>query len=57
MGRNKEQTHFKPALFEAADGKILAIDMFRGPYPGAFSNLDFNSPEYLLKKKNIKQID
>ncbi|WP_312095709.1 hypothetical protein [Niallia sp.] len=41
----KEQTakEINP-FFEAPDQKILAIDMFRGPYTGFLSDFDLNNP-------------
>ncbi|HEO8420116.1 hypothetical protein [Niallia sp. FSL W8-0635] len=40
-----EQTSkkFNP-FFEAPDQKILAVDMFRGPYTGFLSDFDLNNP-------------
>ncbi|MBM7704801.1 hypothetical protein [Metabacillus iocasae] len=30
--------------FEAPDNKILAVDMFRGPYTGIYSDFDLSNP-------------
>lgn len=31
-------------FFEAPDQKMLAVDMFRGPYTGFLSDFDLNNP-------------
>ena len=31
-------------VFDAPDKKILATDLFRGPYTGLFSDFDINNP-------------
>ncbi|WP_071393746.1 hypothetical protein [Bacillus tuaregi] len=47
--KNKEE---KVPFFEAPDNKILAFDMFRGPSPGFFSDLDLNNPGGKRKDKD-----
>lgn len=40
-----EEYQEKAPLFDAADGKILAVgDMFRGPYTGITSDIALNNP-------------
>ncbi|MFS0864426.1 hypothetical protein [Fredinandcohnia sp. 179-A 10B2 NHS] len=46
MKRKSEDIDYKgdAPLFEAPDDKILAFDMFRGPSPGIFSDVDLDNP-------------
>ncbi|WP_110114236.1 hypothetical protein [Bacillus sp. CGMCC 1.16541] len=41
--------------FEAPDNKILAIDMFRGPYTGIYSDFDLSNPGTKLKVDDYKK--
>ncbi|KAA9012660.1 hypothetical protein [Niallia endozanthoxylica] len=44
----------KVPFFDAPDGKILAFDMFRGPSPGFFSDMDLNNPgEKIIDKEEL----
>ena len=43
QGKRLQKQGEKEPLFEAPDGKILAVgDMFRGPYTGVSSVIDLN---------------
>ncbi|EOR23739.1 hypothetical protein KGR20_16030 [Cytobacillus oceanisediminis] len=41
-------------FFEAPDQKILAIDLFRGPYTGFLSDFDLNNPGNKLLTSEAK---
>ena len=48
----------KVPIFGPPDGKILAIgDMFNGPSPGIFSDIDLNNPGKKLEEKDIKILE
>ncbi|WP_313799390.1 hypothetical protein [Cytobacillus sp.] len=49
------KNEIKTPLFEAPDGKILAVgDLFRGPSTGITSNIDLNNPGKRLEERDVK---
>lgn len=57
--REEEYLHEKGVrevspFFEAPDKKILAVDMFRGPDTGIFSDMDLSNPGQKLTTERDK---
>lgn len=49
------KNEIKTPLFEAPDGKILAVgDLFRGPSTGISSDIDLNNPGRKLEEKEVR---
>lgn len=49
------KNEIKTPLFEAPDGKILAVgDLFRGPSTGISLDIDLNNPGRKLEEKEVR---